>query len=325
MGDDATIDRIALDNAEFEGNNDVYLLQDGESVALVDTGIATPDNRAQLERGLTEFGVEFSDVSEIALTHWHGDHAGLSDTIQEASGATVLAHPADAPMIEQDAAARASMADQSRQLYDHWEMPDEKRAALEAFRKSSRDSFGGPADVTPVTDGETLELGGTRTTVRHAPGHTAGSICLPFGDEVFTGDALLPVYTPNVGGADVRVTEPLDQYVGTLRNIVDADYDRAYPGHRDPIEDPSGRALEILEHHERRARRVLDVLNRDGPATTWEISAAMFGDLEGIHILHGPGEAYAHLDHLERHGYVKVAEDNYEAVVPPEDGPEFVR
>jgi len=318
-----TVERIALDNAEFEGNNDVYLLRDGTEVGLVDTGIATTDVRDQLERGLAGFGLEFRDVDTILLTHWHGDHVGLADTIQDRSGATVYAHPVDAPLIEQDAETWASMDDRSTRLYDHWGMPDEKRRALEAFREASQASFGGPVEVTSIAAGETLKLGGTDVTVRHAPGHTAGSICLEFGTEVFTGDALLPEYTPNVGGADVRLEDPLDRYVETLTAIVDADYERAYPGHRDPIEKPEERAREILEHHQRRADRVLDVLRRDGPATAWEVSATLFGTLEGIHILHGPGEAYAHLDHLVRHGYAEVMDRRYEATADSGGGPTF--
>ncbi|MFC6772029.1 MBL fold metallo-hydrolase, partial [Halorubrum pallidum] len=37
-------------------------------------------------------------------------------------------------------------------------------------------------------------------------------------------------------------------------------------------------------------------------ATPWEVSAELFGALSGIHVLHGPGEAYAHLDHLAAAG-----------------------
>jgi len=32
----------------------------------------------------------------------------------------------------------------------------------------------------------------------------------------------------------------------------------------------------------------------------WEVAPALFGELQGIHILHAPGEAYADLDYLSR-------------------------
>jgi glyoxylase-like metal-dependent hydrolase (beta-lactamase superfamily II) len=148
--------------------------------------------------------------------------------------------------------------------------------------------------------------------VVHAPGHTAGHCLFEFEEgEVFSGDALLPVYTPNVGGADVRVDRPLRKYLRTLRSIADADYRRAWAGHRDPIDDPTGRAREIIRHHEERAYRVLDALERLGPCSVWAVSADLFGDLAGIHILHGPGECYAHLEHLEESGLVAAESGEY--------------
>jgi glyoxylase-like metal-dependent hydrolase (beta-lactamase superfamily II) len=130
-------------------------------------------------------------------------------------------------------------------------------------------------------------------------------------DVAFTGDALLPEYTPNVGGADVRVEKPLEKYLRALRRIADAGYARAWPGHRDPIDDPTGRAEHIVRHHEERAWRVLTALDESGPLDTWAVSAALFGELSGIHILHGPGEAYAHLEHLERAGAVTAEGRSY--------------
>ncbi|MFC6723969.1 MBL fold metallo-hydrolase, partial [Halobium palmae] len=70
------------------------------------------------------------------------------------------------------------------------------------------------------------------------------------------------------------------------------------------IDRPSERAREIVDHHEERAWRVLDAVRRLGPCDTWTVSHDLFGGLDGIHVLHGPGEAYAHLEHLERAGTV---------------------
>ncbi|ERH13250.1 MAG: hypothetical protein J07HB67_02288 [halophilic archaeon J07HB67] len=50
---------------------------------------------------------------------------------------------------------------------------------------------------------------------------------------------------------------------------------------------------------------MLDALTKLGPATPWAVSRELFGDLAEIHILHGPGEAYAHLTHLAAAGVVE--------------------
>lgn len=318
---------IALGNEEFEGRNNAYLLE-GEPLTLVDTGIATDRTREQLREGLAEYGHDFADVERVVLTHFHPDHAGLAGEIQRASGATVHAHSADAPLIEQDEDALAELDARRRALFAEWGIPETEREELLAFLDSHTGSMGEPAEVSPIEDGDRIATGEFELETIHAPGHAAGLCCFAFegeaGEEAFVGDTILPVYTPNVGGADVRVEAPLENYLDSLRTLIDRGFDRAWPGHRDPIEEPAERARYIVDHHRERTERVLGVL-RAGPADAWTVSAELFGDLEGIHVMHGPGEAYAHLDHLERAGHVERREGEYvlaeepdlEALIPP--------
>ncbi|SDY14394.1 MBL fold metallo-hydrolase [Halopenitus persicus] len=335
--------RIRLGNAVFEGLNDVYVL-DGETTALVDTGISTPAVESELADGLAEFGLEFADVDEVLLTHWHQDHAGLAGAIQRESGCVVRVHEADAPLVSGAELPPSSDPELRREVFDRWGMPDAAREELaevldvnESFREVD-------ADVTPFADGDRFTINGIELEAMHLPGHAAGLAAFAFdrtgvdtsalddaglddsglddheaetgtgpeptrdgsGDEVaFVGDAILPRYTPNVGGADLRMTNALDQYVNSLVRIIDREWSVAYPGHRDTIADPSRRAAVILEHHRERTERVIDVLREHGPLDAWSVSAHLFGDLSEVHILHGPGEAYAHLEHLADAGVVE--------------------
>jgi len=117
----------------------------------------------------------------------------------------------------------------------------------------------------------------------------------------------------------VRVDGPLAAYAESLVRIIERDFDAAHPGHRDRIDDPSRRAATILDHHRHRTRRVLDVLADEGPATAGEVSAALFGDLSEIHVLHGPGEAFAHLDHLADAGIIEPDGTAYRLIDPEPD------
>ena len=131
----------------------------------------------------------------------------------------------------------------------------------------------------------------------------AGHVSLKLlGGEILTGDALLPQYTPNVGGADVRLEWPLERYRDTLERLAEGGYAMAWPGHREPIDEPMERVRAVVRYHEERAYRVVSHLNDREEAMAWEVATALFGELQGIHVLHGPGEAYAHLDHLSREG-----------------------
>lgn len=124
--------RIQLGNTVFEGENDVYVF-DGDTTALVDTGVSLPTVREELAAGLADLGLSFVDIDEILLTHWHPDHSGLAGEIQSVSGATVRIHTADAPLIDGSQQALLEDPDAQREQFDAWGMPDEPRAELQAF------------------------------------------------------------------------------------------------------------------------------------------------------------------------------------------------
>ncbi|MFC4360148.1 MBL fold metallo-hydrolase [Halobium salinum] len=314
--------RIQLANRAFEGRNDVYLLP-GEPTVLVDAGIATDAGRDALRAGLAEAGLAVEDVDEVLVTHWHYDHTGLAGEIQAESGATVRAHAADAPLVAGDEAAVADEAARTRRRLDEWGLPHGPREELLDFFDTHEDIRGTPCEVTPFDGGDVLDLGERSFEVVHLPGHAAGLSAFETAGETldsdapgrhaFVGDAILPKYTPNVGGADVRVEDPLATYAESLVEVVERDWARAWPGHRDPIDDPAGRAREILAHHRERTERVVSVLDEHGPCDAWTVSAHLFGDLSDIHILHGPGEAFAHLDHLASAGVVECDEGGAES------------
>ena len=296
---------IRLTNTVFEGENAVYVLDGDGPLTLIDAGVATENGRSQLRAGLADAGHEVADVEQVLLTHWHHDHSGLAGWLQAERGATVRIHAADAPLFEPGGFERFS-ADRE-DSFREWGMPAAEREGLREFFAGFTSLVGEPVDVTPIEEGDRLRAGDRDLEVWHLPGHAAGLVGFVDDErnEAFVGDAILPRYTPNVGGADVRVEDPLGTYLETLARLESAGLARAYPGHRDPIDDPAGRAREIIAHHEERTERVRAVLEREGQATAWEVSAALFGDLEGIHVMHGPGEAFAHLDHLRRRGVVE--------------------
>lgn len=314
------VTRIALGNTVFEGQNNAYLLE-GDVTTLVDVGAATADVREDLLDGLSAAGVSVADLDRILLTHWHSDHTGLAGELQAESGARVFAHEADCGLIAHDDTALAELRELRTERFAQWGIPADKREELAAVQSAFEDVAGEPVDVDPLSDGETVVAGDGALTVLHLPGHAAGQIAFTYerdaeaGDdsetdplprsEAFVGDAILPQYTPNVGGADLRLDRPLERYVDSLDRLVARDFDRAWPGHREPITDPSGRTRVIREHHLERTQRVVETLREHGPADAWTVSAHLFGELEHIHILHGPGEAFAHLDHLEHAGVVE--------------------
>lgn len=315
------VHRIRLENDEFEGKNNAYLLTGDGPTTLVDTGVAVDDVRAQLERGLAEEGVAMAEIDTVVLTHWHQDHAGLAADVQAASGATVYAHEADAPLVGRNPGAWREMDELRERRFAAWDVPMADREMLaEVFAAAVRVG-GDAADVDAVHEGDTIAAGDHTLRVIHAPGHTAGlaAFAVEGTGEALVGDAVLPQYTPNVGGADLRVERPLATYLETLERLQEEGFDRLHPGHRAPIDAPGDRIRTIIDHHRERTRRIVEVLEELDQATPWDVSERLFGDLEGIHILHGPGESWAHLDHLEANGAVSRSGDAYRLAAEPDE------
>lgn len=149
-----------------------YILTDRDSraAAVIDPGCGA-------EQIMAAIGEAEARVAYIIDTHGHWDHIGNNVAVAEKTGAPILIHRLDAPML---AAPELSLA-----------------------RLFGGDGNGGQA-ARLLTDGDVLELGALRLTVIHTPGHTPGGICLLTEDLLFTGDTLfyLSVGRCDLSGGD---------------------------------------------------------------------------------------------------------------------------
>src|SRR5215216_1303156 len=68
----------------------VYAIENGDGLALVDTGWDHPAAVAALTSGLAAIGASIADLNTIIVTHFHADHYALAGPLREESGAPVL-------------------------------------------------------------------------------------------------------------------------------------------------------------------------------------------------------------------------------------------
>lgn len=112
-------------------------------------------------------------VKLIINTHGHFDHVGANKRIKEATGAPIIIHEGDAPMLGHLSQAAAS------------------------FGLSAENS---PAPDEMPGDGDILKFGDMSLKVVHVPGHSPGGIALKGEDSVFVGDTL---FSGSIGRTDL--------------------------------------------------------------------------------------------------------------------------
>jgi glyoxylase-like metal-dependent hydrolase (beta-lactamase superfamily II) len=111
-------------------------------------------------------------VVQIINTHGHFDHVGANRRMKQATGAPILIHALDAPML--GLLSRSAAA---------WGMSAENS----------------PPPDRMVDDGDTIPVGTLTFKVIHTPGHTPGGVSLLCGMSLFVGDTL---FAGSVGRTD---------------------------------------------------------------------------------------------------------------------------
>ena len=111
-------------------------------------------------------------VKYIINTHGHMDHVSANKKVHEVTGAPILIHPLDAPMLNQVADSAAA-----------WGLNAENS----------------PAPGRELQDDDEVTFGHITLTVIHTPGHTRGGISLYANDDVFVGDTL---FAGSIGRTD---------------------------------------------------------------------------------------------------------------------------
>jgi glyoxylase-like metal-dependent hydrolase (beta-lactamase superfamily II) len=141
-------------------------------------------------------------VERIINTHGHFDHVGANRQLKEATGAELIIHPLDAPLLEQ---------------------LDRMAGAFGLRAENS------PAPDRLVEDGDTIAVGDLRLNVLHTPGHTPGGISLHADPCVFVGDTL---FQGSIGRTDFPGGD-FDTLLASIRTQLFAldDATTVYTGH----------------------------------------------------------------------------------------------
>jgi len=134
--------------------------------AVIDPGTDVP----MILKALKKHGLT---LKKIINTHGHFDHIGGNRELLEATGAELLIHADDQPLLQLASQHAAN------------------------FGLQTEDS---PAPTGNFSDGDIIAVGDLQLKVLHTPGHSPGGVSLLCEDHLFSGDTL---FAGSVGRTDL--------------------------------------------------------------------------------------------------------------------------
>ncbi len=186
---------VQIPNGQFVENCYLVIDEASRECVVIDPG----EEAGLILRRIAEAGVR---PVAIWVTHAHLDHVMGVPRLSRETGAPIYLHPAD------------------RELYDH------------VIQQGL--AFGIRVESLPPPDrefvpGETVRVGTVGFTVRHAPGHSPGSVCLVGDGVVFTGDVL---FAGSIGRTDLPGAD-FDTLIRSIERelLVLPDSTMVYSGH----------------------------------------------------------------------------------------------
>ena len=310
----APVLHIGIPNPMFEGELNLYVIA-GDPLTLVDTGIGTPEALVALEAGLASHNLALDAVRRVILTHKHADHIGLARDIRDRSGATVHIHEDDwEGVVDLDNRHGEHIPlVVSRLRAAH--VPEAKIEKLVEFLGHGR-RFARQTPCEKMRDGDTFEIDGCELEVIHTPGHTQGSVCLSYGNYLFSGDTVLPTISPNIGAGEMRRTGMMRRFLNSLDRIAKYQSDDVVvlPGHGARFSNLAERCAQLKAHHVQREEAILKILRtRGAPMTIYEISQSRWEKLPGYHLALAMAEVNSHLEKTVEDGQVDHDDGRFRA------------
>jgi glyoxylase-like metal-dependent hydrolase (beta-lactamase superfamily II) len=285
----------------------VYAVDAGDSVVLVDAGWALDESLRQLEKALGGIGRSLADVARFLVTHAHRDHYTQAVSVRRLFGTRVSLGIGERATLAWGAGSdRNTLAAQITQLRRCGASAIADRLA-ELASVVDRDV----ADWEPPDDwlgGRTsVPLPGRQLTAIATPGHTAGHIV--FADYqhglLFAGDHVLPHITPSIGFEPVRARLPLRNYLRSLSLVRQLPDLRLLPAHGRAGGSVHARIDQLMDHHGARLDACQAAVDA-GRATAYEVAVALpwtrrgtpFDELTTFNQMLAVGETEAHLELL---------------------------
>lgn len=290
----------------------LWLIDDGDSWTIVDTGMPTEDGKAAWRKIFSE-KLDGRPVKRIIVTHMHPDHIGNAGWLHRKTGAELWISRLEYVTCRMLCADTGREAPQvAIDFYTRAGWPDEAlKEYRERFGRFGKGVSQLPDSFHRLSHGDEFKMAGEDWQVITGNGHSPEHSCLycPSLNILIAGDQLLPRISSNVS---VHPTEPLAnplrdwlESCARLKAAIPADV-LVLPAHNEPFTGAHDRLQGLINGHEKALTRLKKRLG-EAPRRVVDTFPAIFGrkigpDLIGL----ATGEALAHLNCLLARGEITV-------------------
>ncbi len=281
----------------------LWILRDGNGIAIVDTGIDSGKSREVWRRAIAD-----RPVTRVLVTHLHPDHVGSAGWLCEE-------HDVELWMSREEyLLCRILVADTGREapkagvkFYTAAGFP---QAAINRYQEKfglfGRVVAALPESYRRLCDRDTVTIDGSDWEIIVGRGHSPEHACLfnPEKNVVIAGDQLLPTISSNVS---VHPTEPhanplrdwLDS-LAELKERLPADV-LVLPAHGSPFRGAHLRLDALIAEHRTGLDKLLDACGK--PQRAIDVFAALFkARISESNLIMATGESIAHLNYLLANG-----------------------
>ncbi|WNV84380.1 MBL fold metallo-hydrolase [Umezawaea sp. Da 62-37] len=298
----------------------VYAIEDGDGVVMIDAGWALDEATDRLEASLDTLGYGFADIRRFLVTHMHRDHYTLAVALRKRFGTKIALGLGEQPSLERILGGRADAQLSNLRGWGASDLAERWRKAAVPLERKSVEAYELPDEW--LTGASVVDLDKRVLTTVPTPGHTAGHVVFvdTASSLLFAGDHVLPHITPSIGFEPSRPELPLGDYLDSLRLMREHPDLRLLPAHGPVTDSVHQRVDELLRHHEERLEATVASVT-GGTATAYETARRLgwtrrqrkFDELNLFNQVLATGETSAHLDVLVRDG--RLASSTVDGVV----------
>jgi len=291
----------------------VYVLDNGDGWALVDTGCDMKDSRETLLGALNQPPFAGKPINHVIATHFHPDHIGLAGYF------TTGKNGHNAQLLT----SRTSWHSTWVLLNDDAEVPHGAHAQFvqragmrgmefESFKRCKPSRYAEKVARLPVSyhricDQDELIIGNRTWEVRTGDGHADEHVTLISNDNIaIVGDQILPAISPNLS---VHFSEPnancVEDWIGSCRVFAAIlnNSTLCLPGHNRPFTGAPSRCKQLIENCHQVSDRIVASLVK--PKTAIELMPDIYRrDLAAYERNLLIGETIGYLNYLLADGRV---------------------